>query len=35
MKAGKVDVLITYNTNPAYTASAALGFKEAVCKGSM
>jgi len=32
MKAGKVEVLITYNTNPAYTASAALGFKEAYAK---
>lgn len=32
MKAGKVDVLITYNTNPAYTASAAAGFKDAYTK---
>ena len=32
MKAGKVDVLITYNTNPAYNASAAVGFKEAYAK---
>jgi len=32
MKAGKVDVLITYNTNPAYTASAASGFNEAYAK---
>jgi MoCo/4Fe-4S cofactor protein with predicted Tat translocation signal len=32
MKDGKVDVLITYNTNPIYTAPAALGFKEALSK---
>jgi MoCo/4Fe-4S cofactor protein with predicted Tat translocation signal len=32
MKSGKVDVLITLNTNPAYNASAALGFKEAYAK---
>jgi molybdopterin-containing oxidoreductase family iron-sulfur binding subunit len=32
MKDGKVDVLITYNANPAYTASSALGFKEAWAK---
>ncbi|HXB10902.1 MAG TPA: molybdopterin oxidoreductase, partial [Bacteroidia bacterium] len=39
MKDGKVDVLITYNTNPAYTAPAAIGFKEAwakvLCKVSL
>src|SRR5581483_11610495 len=28
MKAGKVDVLITYNVNPAYNAPAAVGFAE-------
>ena len=32
MKAGKVDVLITYNTNPAYTTGAALGFTDAYAK---
>jgi len=32
MKAGKVDVLITYNTNPVYTSSAAAGFKDAYAK---
>ncbi len=32
MKAGKVDVLITYGANPSYNASAALGFKEAYAK---
>jgi MoCo/4Fe-4S cofactor protein with predicted Tat translocation signal len=32
MKAGKIDVLITYNTNPVYNSSAAVGFKEAYAK---
>jgi len=32
MKDGKVDVLITYNTNPAYNAPAAIGFTEAWAK---
>jgi len=32
MKAGKVEVLITYNSNPVYSASAALGFKDAYAK---
>ena len=32
MKAGKVDVLITYNVNPVYNTSSALGFKDAYAK---
>jgi len=32
MKGGKVDVLITYNVNPAYTSAGALGFAEAYKK---
>ncbi len=32
MKAGKVEVLITYNTNPSYTAAGALGFNDAYAK---
>ncbi|MGP8216524.1 MAG: TAT-variant-translocated molybdopterin oxidoreductase [Bacteroidia bacterium] len=32
MKTGKVDVLITYNVNPAYNAAAGLGFAEAYAK---
>jgi MoCo/4Fe-4S cofactor protein with predicted Tat translocation signal len=32
MKAGKVDVLITYNVNPVYNAAAGLGFAEAYAK---
>jgi len=32
MKAGKVDVLITYNVNPVYNSAKALGFAEAYAK---
>ncbi|HTA27667.1 MAG TPA: TAT-variant-translocated molybdopterin oxidoreductase [Bacteroidia bacterium] len=32
MKAGKIDVLITYGANPSYNASSALGFKDAYAK---
>lgn len=32
MKAGKVDVLITYNVNPSYNSAAALGFADAYAK---
>jgi MoCo/4Fe-4S cofactor protein with predicted Tat translocation signal len=32
MKAGKVDVLITYDANPTYNSSSALGFKDAYAK---
>ncbi|HSY76700.1 MAG TPA: 4Fe-4S dicluster domain-containing protein, partial [Bacteroidia bacterium] len=32
MKAGKVDVLITYNVNPSYNTASALGFAEAYAK---
>ncbi len=32
MKDGKVDVLITYNTNPVYTAPASLNFKDGLSK---
>ncbi|HTB07600.1 MAG TPA: TAT-variant-translocated molybdopterin oxidoreductase [Bacteroidia bacterium] len=39
MKAGKVDVLITYNVNPAYNSASALGFadayKKVACKISL